>query len=168
MRILHVTHRLPPDGVGGVERYVQTVAAELAAQGCEAAILTRSPCRWPRRPVLIQDAPSAEVRVFRMRGAGVRLENFLVASARTEELAERVLSILQPEVVHVHHLIGISPRVVSAAQRAGAAVVVTLHDYYFPCPLVHLTKKSGVPCGGPDEGRECARTCFVREGPAAE
>jgi glycosyltransferase involved in cell wall biosynthesis len=168
MKTLHVTHRLPPDGVGGVEQYVQSVASELAARGCEIAILTRSPRRWPRRPKLVEDASGSPVRVFRMRGAGVRLENFLVGSARTEHLAERVLSTLRPDVVHVHHLIGISPRIVSAAQRAGAAVVVTLHDYYFPCPLVHLTKKSGVLCPGPDEGRECARTCFAPEGPAAE
>jgi glycosyltransferase involved in cell wall biosynthesis len=93
----------------------------------------------------------------------VRLENFLVASAQTEQLAGRVLSAFRPDVVHVHHLIGISPRVVSAAQRLGAAVVVTLHDYYFPCPLVHLTKKSGLPCDGPAEGEECARTCFATE-----
>jgi glycosyltransferase involved in cell wall biosynthesis len=42
-------------------------------------------------------------------------------------------------------------------------VVLTLHDYYFPCPLVHLTKKSGARCHGPDEGAECARTCFQQE-----
>jgi glycosyltransferase involved in cell wall biosynthesis len=165
---MHVAHRLPPDGVGGVERYVESVAGELAAHGCEVAILTRSPRRWPRRPTLVEDASTSAVRVFRMRGAGVRLENFLVGSARTEQLAGRVLSTLHPEIVHVHHLIGISPRVVSSAQRAGAAVVLTLHDYYFPCPLVHLTKRSGAPCPGPNEGRECERTCFAVEGRSAD
>jgi glycosyltransferase involved in cell wall biosynthesis len=168
MKVLHIAHRLPPDGVGGVERYVESVTRELAAQGCEVAILARSPRRWPRRSTLVEDASISAVRIFRMRGAGVRLENFLVGSARTEQLAGHVLSTLRPEVVHVHHLIGISPRVVSWAQRAGAAVVLTLHDYYFPCPLVHLTKRSGTPCPGPNEGRECARTCFAVEGRSAD
>src|SRR5213592_1616141 len=99
MRTLHVTHRLPPDGVGGVERYVASVSAELAARGCEVAILTRSPSRWPRQPTLVEDVSNDAVRVFRMCGAGVRLENFLVGSARTEQLAGRVLESLRPDVV---------------------------------------------------------------------
>src|SRR5207248_1069776 len=50
------------------------------------------------------------------------------------------------------------------ARRQGAAVVLTLHDFYFACPLVHLQKRSGEPCAGPDGGAECARTCFAHEG----
>src|SRR5262245_45009062 len=109
MKTLLVTHRLPPDGIGGVERHVESVAAELAAQGCDVAILTRSPRRWPRRLKLVEDASTSPVRVLRMAGAGLRLESFLVGSAQTEALAERVFSQLRPDVVHVHHLIGISP-----------------------------------------------------------
>jgi glycosyltransferase involved in cell wall biosynthesis len=41
-------------------------------------------------------------------------------------------------------------------------VLVTLHDFYFACPLLHLEKRDGRPCDGPDGGRECALTCFAR------
>jgi len=156
MRVLLVTHRFPPDGVGGVERYVERLAAGLTAAGDEVTVLARQPRRFPRRPALTRDADA-----WRITGSGVRLEEFLVGSERTEQLFSEVCNEVDPEVVHVHHLIGISPRIVTLAQRRGAAVAWSLHDYYAPCPLVHLVKRSGEICAGPDEGEECARTCFA-------
>jgi glycosyltransferase involved in cell wall biosynthesis len=163
MRVLLVTHRFPPDGVGGVERYVERLAAGLAAAGDEVTVLARQPRRFPRRPALTRDSD-----VWRITGSGVRLEEFLVGSERTEQLFTEVCDEVRPEVVHVHHFIGLSPRIVAIAQRSGAPVAWSLHDYYAPCPLVHLVKRSGEICAGPDEGEECARTCFAGQSSSPE
>src|SRR5665213_598106 len=69
---------------------------------------------------------------------------------------------------HVNHLIGISPKIVALARRAEIPVVLSIHDYYVACPLVHLVKADGRLCDGPDGGRECAATCFADEGAAAD
>jgi len=69
-----------------------------------------------------------------------------------------------PNVVHIHHLLGLSPDYLDIAEAHGAAVVLSIHDFYFACPLVHLQKYSGELCQGPDGGRECAATCFADEG----
>lgn len=159
MRVLLVTHRYPPDGIGGVERYVERLAGELLAVGDEVTIVTRSPRRWPRRPTLHRQR-----NVARIVGAGVRLEQFLVGAERVEHILDDLLASLRPEVVHVNHLIGISPRVVTLAQRHGAAVAWTLHDFYAPCPLVHLVNRSSELCAGPLEGERCAATCFRTDG----
>jgi glycosyltransferase involved in cell wall biosynthesis len=158
VNVLLVTHRYPPHGIGGVERYVQTVAAGLAARGDEVTVLTRTPTRWPRRPRLRSRGHLVEIV-----GAGVRLEQFLVGATDSERLLERIVGHLQPDVVHVNHLIGLSPRVVPIANRAGGAVVWTLHDFFAACPLVHLVKRSGEACNGPREGHECAIACFAEE-----
>jgi hypothetical protein len=41
MRVLLVSHRFPPDDVGGVERYTQDLAAELVRVGDSVTIVTR-------------------------------------------------------------------------------------------------------------------------------
>ncbi len=54
-------------------------------------------------------------------------------SLGAEESFREVLSRFQPEIVHVHHVIGLSSSVIPAARAAGAKVVVTLHDFWFHC-----------------------------------
>jgi glycosyltransferase involved in cell wall biosynthesis len=79
-----------------------------------------------------------------------------------------VLEETRPDVVHVNHLIGLSPRFLASAHRHGAAVVVSLWDHYFACARHQLMKTSGESCAGPNGGVECARTCYAAEGAAAE
>jgi glycosyltransferase involved in cell wall biosynthesis len=162
MRILLVTHRYPPDGVGGIERYVESTAAELVAGGDDVTVLTRRPTHWPRTPRL-RDDEAAGPRVLRIDGSGVRLADPLAQYQALERLFQHVLDNVRPDVVHVNQQIGLSPRSIPLAKAADIPVVITLQDYYFGCPLVHLTKRNGVPCAGPDGGRECARTCFAGE-----
>jgi glycosyltransferase involved in cell wall biosynthesis len=158
MNVLLVTHRFPPDGVGGVERYVESLAAELRTLGDRVRILTRTPAHWPRRPQLRRTDD-----VFRIVGSGVRLDEPGAHADTLARLQERVIAATSPTVVHVNQLIGLSPSIVRSAQMAGAAVVVTLHDYYFACPLVHLEQRTGAPCEGPAGGRECERACFPNQ-----
>src|SRR5438132_1545051 len=144
MRVLLVTHRYPPDGVGGIERYVESLRAELITAGDDVSVLTRTPTHWPRRPVLRHDNG-----VFRIVGSGVRFDAPWTHGPRLESLLARVLAKSTPDVVYVNQLIGLSPRTVEIAGAYGAPVVVTLHDYYFACPLAHLRKFSGEQCAGP-------------------
>jgi len=161
LRVLLVTHRYPPEGWAGVERYTQTLATELTRRGHSAIVVTR------------RLEPSASVRhgrgevegngvvVHRLVGGDLQLDRFLARSELLERLFEEILASERPDVVHINHLLGHSPRVIAAARRHGIAVIVTSWDFYFACPLVHLQRLDGKLCGGPDQGRECARTCFA-------
>jgi glycosyltransferase involved in cell wall biosynthesis len=162
VRVLLVTHRYPPDGIGGVERYVERLRAALELAGDDVEVLTRTPRRFPRRPRLVQDAGA-----LRIVGSGVRLREFLVGHDDVERAFAAALERTSPEIVHVNHLIGLSPRIVTLASQAGARVVFSLHDFYAECPLVHLVKTSGELCRGASGGDECAATCFADEGSKA-
>lgn len=162
MRVLLVTHRYPPDGVGGVERYVEKLRAALEGYGDDVEVLTRTPRHFPRRPRLVRDGAA-----LRIVGSGVRLREFLVGHDAVEHAFASVLEQVKPEIVHVNHLIGLSPRIVTLAARAGARVLLSLHDFYVECPLVHLVKRTGELCAGPGGGSECAATCFANEGAEA-
>jgi glycosyltransferase involved in cell wall biosynthesis len=158
VNVLLVTHRYPPDGVGGVERYVESLYGELTCAGDSVAVLTRTPTHWPRRPRVRRS-----MDIFRIVGSGVHLDEPLAHERTLDRLQERVFDEVAPEIVHVNQLIGLSPSVIPTARAKGAVVVVTLHDYYFACPLVHLQKRSGAACEGPAGGLECERACFSHQ-----
>jgi glycosyltransferase involved in cell wall biosynthesis len=144
-----------------VERYTEALAAELSRNGDRVSIATRAPD--PRRPeigLLRERFPDASA-VYRFIGGSVKFEQFLEQHEQLERLFMMALLESEPEVVHINHLQGLSPRFPEIAHRMGAAVVVSLHDFYFACPRVHLQKRTGELCEGPDHGRECDRSCFV-------
>jgi glycosyltransferase involved in cell wall biosynthesis len=166
VRVLLVCHRYPPDGVAGVERVTQTLAAELAAGGDEVTVLTRRATGdGPLHAV--SEVQSDQTTVRRIVGGSVDPRRFLGPYEQIERLVVELLVQMSPDVVHANHLLGLTPRLVELAHRQRIAVVVSLHDFFFACPLVHLQRPSGELCDGPDGGQACATTCFATEGQAA-
>lgn len=129
MRVGLVTHRFPPEGRGGTETHVALSARSLAQLGHEVEVLAGRPGEAHR----VHD------------GEGIRrLETPLTeeyALARPDPWVrrefERWLDETAPDVVHVHHLLFLAPDLVVSARERGVPVVVTLHDLWFQCALVH-------------------------------
>src|SRR5437868_5963196 len=136
MRILLVTHLFPPDGIAGVERYTQRLAAELVRRGDTVSIVTRREDATRPTPRLLRERLPDGTPLYRFAGGERTLERPLAHQEELEQLFARVLLEAVPDVVHFNHLFGLAPRSLELAQRYGAAVVLTLHDYYFACPLV--------------------------------
>ena len=164
MRIVLVTHLFPPDGVAGVERYTQRLAAQLAQDGHTVAIVTKRDLPSVSTLRTIRERLPDGTAIYRLTGGERCLDRFLVGHEQLEGLFNAILVEAAPDVVHFNHLLGLSPRFIEIAHRHRAAVVFTLHDYYFACPLVHLVKQTGEFCKGPEGGRECERTCFAHDG----
>jgi glycosyltransferase involved in cell wall biosynthesis len=164
VRVLIVGHRFPPDAFGGVERYTQALAAELLKSGDTVGVLARRPGGSPDAPRMVRERLPDGASVYRLAGGEVTLNRFLVHHQRLEDLFTMVMAETGPDVVHFNHLKDLSPRFVEIAHRLGAAVTLSLHDFYFACPLAHLQKRhSEELCPGPDGGRNCASTCFAEE-----
>jgi glycosyltransferase involved in cell wall biosynthesis len=163
MRVMQVVHFFPPDAVAGVERYTQRLSAELVRSGDTVSIVTRRTSAAPR-PEMCRERLADGAVLYRFTGGAADEYFFLRHYDRLEQLFAAALVEAAPEVVHFNHVSRLSPRFVHIARRHGAAVVMTLHDYFFACPLAHLTRPTGEFCQGPDGGRECARTCFAHEG----
>ena len=166
MRVLLVSHRYPPDAIAGVERYTEALAAQLVRQGDEAAVVTRRPGWEPLPGMLRERAGGSEggggcVTVYRLAGGDSPRERPMAHHDRLERLFEIALAEFAPDVVHFNHIVDHSPGLIELALAHRAAVVLTLHDFFFACPRVTLQKRSGALCAGPDAGRECARTCFA-------
>ena len=160
MRVLIVTHYLGEAFPHGVEREVMHLSSELAAVGVAVAIATTLEERpedgfgaWPRQS-------SNGMPVFPI-SAGPLDAIGLPTEERSAEAIDRVLDAWEPDVVHVTLIHGLHPHVVERIRRRGIAVLLDCHSYEVGCARLLLEKTNGEACSGPDEGRECARTCFA-------
>lgn len=153
-RVLQVVHQFLPRYVGGTELYAARVALGLTARGHTCAIFTGGDVAghtlWEGVPVHSVPGglrgPRGAVATFRSAFANPEAESAFVA----------LLDQFQPDLVHIHHLVGLSPRLPALAAARGIPVVATLHDYWFECANGQLVTERGQLCNGPIAGLNCA------------
>ena len=158
MRVMLVVHGFPPGASGGTEIYAHDLALELNHQfGDEVVVLSRE--ADPRREEL-------SVRWEQRNGVRVAFINNTFKGCRTFEQTYRhdgvrqaaadLMDQVEPEVVHFHHLTGLSTDLVSEARRRPVPAIFTLHDYWLICQRGQLLDRQLQRCPGPSpEG--CAR-----------
>jgi glycosyltransferase involved in cell wall biosynthesis len=125
-----------PPIIGGLERYVQTLAHELMRRGHQVAVAT---LRHEGAPPYELDAG---VRVHRLVGWNRLLAPFYASSARQFHPTapdpgvmaglRRIVAQERPDVVHAHGWMLYSCLPLTAWSNAG--LIVTLHDYGLVCP----------------------------------
>jgi glycosyltransferase involved in cell wall biosynthesis len=159
MRVLLVSHGYPPLGVAGVERLTAQMAAELQKRGHEVAVFTRQTGESPPTLTLRREFRDG-IPVSVVVGGGSTFGRFPGHEPAMEGVFERTLVEFSPDVVLATHLLHHSPGYVDVAHRWGVPLVLELHDFFMKCPLVHLRRKSGALCDGPEGGHACAVHCF--------
>ncbi|HLW59426.1 MAG TPA: glycosyltransferase family 4 protein [bacterium] len=164
MRILSVTHDHPFARGSGVATYCQDLELELVGRGHSVAHLTSWERSWRPAPYL---------RWFEERGItfaslvnsplppAMSPERPLAdcADGRIERLMRNCLERTRPDLVHIHAFQGLSGSVLPMIKRHGIPVIVTLHDFWALCTRIVLMRADGMPCSGPDGGKNCARYC---------
>ncbi len=140
LRILFVLHRAP----GGVRHTTQDLVSVLGDR-CESFVLIADPHhltlgRWDQASQMV-----AQIEDFWLRTP------WTARRIRCEEhrlLYSRLLQRLNPDVLHVRHLLGHSVDLISEARILRIPIVLSFHDYYVACPSIHLLDSDGVFCGG--------------------
>jgi len=134
VKILFVIHRFPPEGTAGTETYSADLAAALVRHGHEVHVFAA------KKDVSLEDL------TLSTRSAGGVTVHELVNNLfyddfretwdhpRIEAIFDELLGRLQPDVLHVQHLLYLSVGCVEAAGRRDVPVVFTLHDYWLQCP----------------------------------
>lgn len=137
--MLHVAHGWPPEQQGGTELYAAALLTAQRAAGQRAAAFAA------HRDI----APDWRLRHLARNRA---IESaFLAALARE-----------RPEVVHFHHLTGLSLRLPELARASGARVVFSLHDAWLQCLQGQWIDQRDQRCAGPSVAG-CAR-CLIPPG----
>ena len=73
----------------------------------------------------------------------------------------RLVSKLNASILHVHHVSGDRRRLLRALRWTSVPFLVTVHDFYWVCPRVHLVQPGESYCGAPSVAacRQCLSLC---------
>jgi glycosyltransferase involved in cell wall biosynthesis len=168
MKILLVNSIFYPQVIGGAEGATLLLARELSAAGLQVDVLTTTGRRAGRADRLrerrlegidgrIYEAPSwglydllpaedSPTPSIIVRG----VHHFLgIRSGRWDRLARAAIARSQPDLLHTHTIVGITPSIWRAAAGTRRPIVHTLHDYHLLCPRTTLLRSSGEICERP-------------------
>jgi glycosyltransferase involved in cell wall biosynthesis len=153
MRILMLAQSFSPV-VGGEERIVEDLSAELSRRGHEVSVATlRQPLGEPPARDDRVALELLESSVHRIPGVPVDAERRYAPPApdplSVRDL-RRVIRRFGPDVVHAHNWLAHS--YLPLDLRSDAAFVLSLHDYSLVCATKRFFYKGGV-CSGPAAGK---------------
>jgi len=159
MRLLLVSHGLPPWSVAGTETYTLSLARALRARH-EVAVFTTRADGGPDLSLQTAEADGVPVDyvVNRLEGWDMLME------ARQPPVEERFREVLRrrlPDVIHFQHEIKLSAGLIDVARAEGRPALLTLHDYWFACPHVTLLRRDLRVCDLPGRLSACVRCDFA-------
>ncbi len=146
MRILLITHGLPPESVGGVEQHVDGLARALTAAGHEVHVYAKTGRPGPEQgTALAEPAADTPYRVTRFvyRYEGLDGLRSLYAVPALDDALRTFLAHNPFDVAHVHHLTGVSTGALGVLRDAGIPTALTLHDYWLLCPRGQMWNRDG-------------------------
>jgi glycosyltransferase involved in cell wall biosynthesis len=156
MRILMLAQSFSPV-VGGEERIVEDLSAELARRGHEVGVATlRQPAGEPPPRGDGVELHLLESSIHRIPGVPVDEERRYAPPGPdplTVRDLRRVIRAQRPEVVHAHNWLAHS--YLPLERSSGAAFVLSLHDYSLVCATKRFFYRGGI-CSGPAAGK-----CFA-------
>jgi len=156
VKILLVSHRFPPEGTAGTEVYTADLARALVRRGHEVHVFTA------KKDVSLEDLTLTE-RSFHGVAVHELVNNLFYDDFRETWDHPRITAIfgellarLDPDVLHVQHLLYLSVGCIEVAAERDVPIVFTLHDYWLQCP------RFGQRIHG--DGRLCETVDFARCG----
>lgn len=148
MRVVQVSAHYPPNFVSGGTLVPHRIARELARRGHESHVYAGhlDAARTPLSTWTDEDDAGVRVRwVVTTPWTGWADPRNSDNPAVEQDFA-RYLDDLRPDVVHVHSLQTLGGGIVTAAKDGGAAVVVTMHDFWWSCARQFLVDRDMRPC----------------------
>jgi len=157
MKILQVSHGLPPRENAGVELYTFYLSQAFVRQNQEVSIFCREEA--PEKEEFSTTEEEWEgLKITRVVNNLTRISNprIYYDNPFFDQAFLKVLKRERPDVVHFQLFIALSARLLQMAKEEGIPVILTLHDFFLLCHRIHLLKEDDRLCPGPLYGLECA------------
>lgn len=160
-RILFVTHTFPPRSYTGTELYAYNLAKGLIGEEYDVSVLYR-----------VHDEPKLVKTAF----DGIDIYNIcskwdqreLSSHYKNDEMERNFVMLLDQghfDLIHFHHTMGLPFSLIDIAKRCGYPVCVSIHDFWYICPLTFLVKTDGtVHREAPETVDECVNCMKMGEG----
>jgi glycosyltransferase involved in cell wall biosynthesis len=164
MKIALYVHCFFPTHFYGTEAYTLALAKELMAFGHDPVVVTATLAGEPAQETLVQEYSYEGLRV-------ISIDKNVYPDRRVRDtyeqpalrhLHERVLQNLQPDVVHVCHLISHTTALLDVTRRMGIPTFATLTDFFGFCYNNVLENTKSELCAGPDAMRANCIACFLK------
>jgi len=156
MRILYVVHGYFPEGVGGIELHCYYLASALAREHGVGVLSWQSDAT--KEEYAVEESRQGEVTVWRLnhRFSNIAAFRETYQNDRIDRIFDGIADKWRPDMVHVHHLIGLSTGILEGTKRRGLPLVLGLHDFWFGCPRGQRIRDSLIVCHEIDR-RLCLR-----------
>ncbi|MEW6155068.1 MAG: glycosyltransferase [Actinomycetota bacterium] len=153
LRVLLVSFGYPPDEQGGTQLYGEGLAEALVRAGHEVSVFAANPRSATTVHSVEHQGPIEVERLWDPERAPD--DPLALRRPDVEDRFVEALNRTKPDVVHVLHLMHLSPALVEVARDRGTPVVVGLNDHWFLCPLVNLAPGRSHHLGGRLWGVNC-------------
>ena len=148
MRILMGVHALPPFSTGGTENAALVLAEGLAERGARIVLFHPIPESTGLHGLVRRSNAGRLTVIGRPLSAPADLEESYLHPEAPSFFLE-LLESFQPDIIHIHHLTGLSMAIPGLARERNVPVVLTLHDYWMMCARGQLTDLEWHICPGP-------------------
>lgn len=72
-----------------------------------------------------------------------------------EKLYEYILTMLQIDLVHIHHTMWMPLNMYYTSNKLGIPIILSIHDYYYACPVLKMINSEGKNC----DKSTCQKDC---------
>lgn len=134
MKVLVISNFFPPHVIGGAEIIAHHQARALAARGHEVRVLAGDNSRglpgYPVEQEVFDGMPVTRVSLTYLDFAPTGNN---VAHPGVERIFLRLIAQWRPDVIHAHHMAGLSLGILQLAREHGIRIALTLHDHWGFC-----------------------------------
>mgnify|MGYP001034316261 CR=1 FL=1 len=162
MKVLHYTLGLPPYRSGGLTKYSLDLMMAQIESGYNVNLLYPGQLGPLNKVKIIKNKDYKNVAVYELINplpvsllGGVKNPSNFMKPLDEKSIYVNFLEEIQPDVIHIHTLMGIHCEFVETAKDLGIKLVFTTHDYYGICPKVNLFDNNSNICNDFSDGEKC-------------
>lgn len=162
MRILHYSLGLPPYRSGGLTKYATDLMMEQVKEGQNVSLLYPGGVDFTLRTRIIVRKPCNGIMPYEIMNPlpvplyhGICSPQKFIPKKNDSKIYVQLLDKVQPEIIHLHTLMGLSENLLFEAKKRNIKIVFTTHDFFGLCMKCTFIDLKGELCSGPTSER-CA------------
>jgi glycosyltransferase involved in cell wall biosynthesis len=134
MKVLVISNFFPPHVIGGAEIIAHHQALALAARGHDVRVLAGDNRHGlPDYPVTHDTLDGLPITRIALTPLDFAATGNNVAHKEVEDIFENLIEDWHPDVIHAHHMTGLSLGILQLARSRGIRIALTLHDHWGFC-----------------------------------